>query len=155
MMGKIRKKTKTNAQISTASLPDIVFLLLFFFMVSTVIRTEDEIQSIKTPRATQLTKAEMKLLIKELKIGKPSDVTFGSEPLISSGGKFLQLDQITQWVEEQKSELPESMRDQIIILIRADEEVKMGLVADIQERLRESNARKILYRANNENITSL
>ena len=33
-----RKKGKGGQKINTASLPDIVFMLLFFFMVSTTMR---------------------------------------------------------------------------------------------------------------------
>lgn len=64
-MSRIQKKSKVIAEISTASMPDIVFLLLFFFMVSAVIRTEEKNQHIKLPSASQMTKAEMKILIKE------------------------------------------------------------------------------------------
>lgn len=146
-MRRIKTKSKTVAQISTASLPDIVFLLLFFFMVSAVIRTEKEIQQISLPKASQLTKAEMKILIKEIKVGFPLDENLGQEPTISANGRFIKVDQLPQWVLNQKATLPESMRDQVIILIKADEMVKMGLVADIQQQLRKANARKVLYRS--------
>jgi len=146
-MSRIRKKSKAIAEISTASMPDIVFLLLFFFMVSAVIKTEDEELKIKVPAATQLTKSDQKILIKEMRIGVPIDAGLGTEPIISVSGRFIHLDQVAQWVEQEKASLPESLKDQMIVLIKADEMVKMGLIADIQQKLRKSNARKVLYRS--------
>lgn len=87
-----------------------------------------------------------------MRIGHPKNESFGNGPLIAADNKFINLEQVPQWVEEQKSSLPESLRDQMIVLIRADEMIKMGQIADIQEKLRKSNARKVLYRTNDKKV---
>lgn len=145
-MNKFKRKPLLDAQISTASLPDIVFLLLFFFMVTAVIRTDEKIVEYKIPVARQLTKAEMKTLIRELQVGKPVNPEMGEQPLISAGNSFIDVKDIVQWVHQQKATLPEAYKDQMIIVLKADETVHMGMIADIQQELRKSNARKILYR---------
>lgn len=146
-MKAFNRKTILNAQISTASLPDIVFLLLFFFMVTAVIRTDEKLVKYDVPKAKHINKAEMKTLIRELQVGPPANTGLGAEPLISDGSQYLKIAELVHWVNRQKASLPEAYKDQIIIVLKADESVKMGLIADIQQELRKSNARKILYRS--------
>lgn len=149
-MKKIKTKTRSKAEISTASLPDIVFLLLFFFMVTATIRTVDDKVEVTQPQAEAISKVEQKTLIRELAVGPPKDGKVGNEPRIYSEGKWLELKDVSQWVMEQKQTLSESQRDQMIVMLRADEYVKMGMVADIQTELRKADARKILYRTRQE-----
>ena len=68
--------------ISTASLPDIVFMLLFFFMVATVLRTEEEKVRVIRPEASELYKIEKKHLIRYVNIGPPMDRRYGTEPVV-------------------------------------------------------------------------
>ncbi len=93
-----------------------------------------------------MTKVEMKTLIRELSVGKPVAAGFGDSPKISVGNRLIELDEIIQWVIAEKETLPEAYKDQIIILLKADQEVPMGLISDIQQKLRKANARKILFR---------
>ena len=69
-MSKFAKKTKSSADIPTAALPDIIFMLLFFFMVTTVLRETEILVQQKLPRATQLSKLEKKSLVSHLYIGR-------------------------------------------------------------------------------------
>ena len=65
-MSKFRKDGKKSMPaISTASLPDIVFMLLFFFMVTTVMRPTELKVKIKTPEASEVTKLKKKSLDKK------------------------------------------------------------------------------------------
>ncbi|RJE74682.1 biopolymer transporter ExbD [Reichenbachiella sp. MSK19-1] len=145
-MKKFKTKNVSKSEISTASLPDIVFLLLFFFMVTATIKAKDDQLVVQPPEARAVTKVEQKSLIRELTIGYPKNAALGVEARISSDGKLLSLEEITQWVFEQKNSLPESQRDQMIVMLRADEYVKMGLIADVQHELRKADARKVLFR---------
>ena len=142
----IRKKTRAKAEISTASLPDIVFLLLFFFMVSATIKPMNDQVKLTTPKAQAMTKVNRKELIREIIIGKPINREVGDQEVISVDNRVIKKEQLTQWVMEQKETLPENLKDQMIIVIKADEYVKMGLVDDVQEELKKANARKVVYR---------
>ena len=64
-----KKRGKSKPEISTASLPDIIFMLLFFFMVVTVLRDATLKVSVSTPNASELTKLEKKSLVNYLYIG--------------------------------------------------------------------------------------
>ncbi|MEQ8926572.1 MAG: biopolymer transporter ExbD [Fulvivirga sp.] len=145
-MSRFKKTVKNKTEITTASLPDIVFLLLFFFMVSATIKTKDKMVETQLPEAKEMTKVEMKTLIREVSVGKPVAADFGNNPKISVGNRLIELDEIVQWVIAEKETLPEAYKDQIIILLKADEEVQMGLISDVQQKLRKANARKILFR---------
>lgn len=144
-MAKFKKKTSTSQEIPTASLPDIIFMLLFFFMVTTVLReTTINVQQ-RIPAATEMRKLQRKSLVSYLYIGKPKLRQFGTEPLIQANDVFIGTDDIILWVTQEKDKLSEVERDQITIALKVDKEVKMGLVSDVQMELREANARKLMY----------
>ena len=146
-MSKFRKDGKKGMPaISTASLPDIVFMLLFFFMVTTVMRETDILVKQKLPKAVQLSKLERKSLVSYIYIGEPKQSSiFGKEPKIQVNDVFVEIDEIILFVNQEKDKLNEAERDQITIAMKVDVESKMGIVSDVQQELREANARKILY----------
>jgi len=144
---KFKTKTSDSAvEISTASLPDIVFLLLFFFMVSATIRPKEELLVVKIPKAESIAKVERKELIRELHIGIPKSKAYGAEPKISTNTQVLEVVDVAQWAIAERETLPEVLKDQMIVLIKADKNVNMGLVTDVQQELRKSNTRKVVYR---------
>ncbi|MCK5467561.1 MAG: biopolymer transporter ExbD [Cyclobacteriaceae bacterium] len=147
-MAKFKKKSKTSQDIPTAALPDIIFMLLFFFMVTTVLRESTIMVKQSIPKATQLRKLEQKKLVSYLYVGKPTDTKkFGAEPKIQANDAFIEIEGIIQFIEEEKGKLAENEKDQITISIKVDDETKMGIVADIQEKMRDVNARKLMYAA--------
>jgi biopolymer transport protein ExbD len=147
-MAKFKKKANVSQDIPTAALPDIIFMLLFFFMVTTVLRevTINVKQSI--PKATQLRKLEQKKLVSYLYVGKPNDTKkFGSEPRIQANDAFIDIDGIIQFIEEEKSKLAENEKEQLTMSLKVDEDTKMGIVVDITQKMRDVNARKLMYAA--------
>lgn len=144
-MAKFKKKSKTSQEIPTSSLPDIIFMLLFFFMVTTVLReTTINVQQ-RVPAATELRKLQRKSLVSYLYLGKPKQNQWGTEPKIQANDVFIDTKDIVLWVTQEKDKLSEVERDQITIALKVDKEVKMGLVSDVQLELREANARKLMY----------
>jgi biopolymer transport protein ExbD len=147
-MSKFKKKTGTSQSIPTAALPDIIFMLLFFFMVTTVLREQEILVEQKIPQATQLQKLEKKTLISYLFIGKPKNTAmFGTEPRVQANDVLINTKDIVLWVNQEKDKLSEAERDQITISMKADRDVKMGPISDVQFELREADARKLLYAA--------
>lgn len=145
-MSKFKKKTSTSQEIPTAALPDIIFMLLFFFMVTTVMRTSELLVSTKIPKATQLQKLEKKSLVSYIYIGKPKDVAqYGDEPRIQVNDALIAPDEIPRFVIEEKEKLDEAEQDKITMSIKADVETEMGIVIDVKQQLREANALKVNY----------
>jgi biopolymer transport protein ExbD len=145
-MSKFKKKTKADPEIPTSALPDIIFMLLFFFMVTTVLReTTINVQQ-RIPKATELRKLQRKSLVSYLYMGKPRNTAmFGGEPKLQANDVFIEVKDVIMWVEKEKAKLDEVERDQITIALKVDENVKMGLISDIQMELRKANARKLMY----------
>ena len=133
--------------ISTASLPDIVFMLLFFFMVATVLRTEDEKVRVIRPEASELYKIEKKHLIRYINIGVPQDKRYGTEAVIQLNDDFATPADIRTWVEAQRKTLAEKEQSKMWISLKVDQETKMGIVTDIKQELRKASALKVLYSA--------
>lgn len=130
-------------------MPDVVFMLLFFFMVTTKMRETSINVEQKMPQATQLKKLVKKSLVSYLYIGKPKKVDeFGMEPKIQANDVFIETKSLIQWVNTEKSKLDEVDRDAVTVSLKVDVEAKRGLIADVETELRKANARRILYSAN-------
>ncbi len=150
-MSKFKKKSsKGTPAISTASLPDIIFMLLFFFMVVTVLRDAERKVDVVTPYATELTKFENKSLVSYIYVGRPTtkyqDV-YGTKPRMQLGDKFATVDDLPLFLEKHKTTVPESQRPGITTSLRIDGSVTMGIVSDIKTALRKANQLKLNYSA--------
>ena len=145
-----KKRGKASPEVSTASLPDIIFMLLFFFMVVTVLRDAELKVRVNTPQVTELTKLEEKSLVNYLYIGKPlkqyQDL-YGTKPRMQLGDKFATVADIPLFLEKHKIKVPEAKRPQITSSLRVDGEVTMGIVQDVKTQLRKSNQLKVNYSA--------
>jgi biopolymer transport protein ExbD len=147
-MSKFKKKAVVKQDIPTASMPDVVFMLLFFFMVTTEMRkTSLEVMQ-RIPEASQLRKLQRKSLVTNIYIGAPKKTElFGKEPKIQAEDTFMEISGIVLWATREKDKLAENERDQLTISLKVDKEAKRGIIADVETELRKANARKILYSA--------
>lgn len=150
-MSKFKKKRGlANPEVSTASLPDIIFMLLFFFMVVTVLRDAEIKVTNNVPSATELTKLEKKSLVNYLYIGKPLErfqATYGTKPRLQLGDKFSEIEDIPLFLEKHRSTVPEVQRPAISSSLRVDGKVTMGIVTDVKTQLRKTGQLKINYSA--------
>lgn len=150
-MAKIRKeKGKKSPGISTASLPDIIFILLFFFMVVTVMREMEIKVKNQLPQATELTKLQRKSLVSYIYIGEPKGKyaeELGTAPRIQLNDAFAKPDQVPNFVENERAEVPEKLISAMTFALRVDVDTKMGIVSDVKLKLRKSDALKINYSA--------
>jgi biopolymer transport protein ExbD len=139
------KGSKGTPAISTASLPDIIFMLLFFFMVTTVMREVDLLVKVTLPEATETTKLEDKALVDYIYIGPPQSKTLGTEPLMQLNDQFAKLDEIDPWVKAGEERREEVLKPKITRSLKVDKETAMKIVTDVKQELRKSNALKINY----------
>ncbi len=144
-MATFKKKTKTSQEIPTSALPDIIFILLFFFMVATTVRPNEVKVKTSLPQITQAQKLEQVNVLSNIYIGKPNDIEkFGKEPRIQVNDVFIATDGIPKFVEEERVKLADK-RNLLEILFKIDKEAKMGIVTDVQQKLRDVSARKVNY----------
>ena len=137
-----KKGSKGLPAISTASLPDVIFMILFFFMVSTTMRDQELLVRYRLPEATEVQKLEKKSLVSFIHIGPPSmtmQAKFGTAPRI-------QLNDL-DFVAAERDKLSEADRASMTICLKADQATKMGIVTDVKQELRRANALKISYAA--------
>lgn len=145
-----RKRGKDSPAISTASLPDIIFMLLFFFMVVTVMRDATIMVDVTTPQATELDKLEKKSLVNYIYVGKPKEKyqeQAGNNARMQLGDKFATLSDIPLFLEKHRTKINEGQRGGIKTSLRVDGKVTMGIVSDIKTALRKAGQLLINYSA--------
>ena len=150
-MAKFKKDGKKETPaISTASLPDIVFMLLFFFMVSTTMREVTLMIQNNLPQATQIAKLEKKSLVSNIYVGKPTlqyQKAYGTEPRIQLNDKFATLEDVGAFVAAEREARKEEARNRITNNLKIQSETTMGIVTDIKQELRKANSLRINYGA--------
>ncbi|MBI1307542.1 MAG: biopolymer transporter ExbD [Bacteroidetes bacterium] len=147
-MSKFRKNKKSDSPaINTSSLPDIVFMLLFFFMVATKMRDPKILVKTAVPTVSEVEKVQKKSWVNYILVGPPRDPAQGTSPRIQLDDKFATVDDVQQYIIIKQSEKPEAIRDYLTTSIKADRSVKMGLIQDIKQELRKVNSLKLLYSA--------
>jgi len=153
-MGKFKQKTKGGTpKISTASLPDVIFMLLFFFMVTTVMRDVELKVKLKLPvEISEAKKIEKKSLVSYIYVGEPRpqfQKIFGTEPRIQLNDAFAKLSDIQSFIEKERAARPESDIPFLTTSLKVDINTKMGIITDLKQELRKANALKINYSGRN------
>jgi len=142
------KKSENTPEVSTASLPDIVFMLLFFFMTVTVMKDDSLKVTNELPNANETKKLEKKDRVITIYIGRPSkpfDVVLGEQPKIQIDDRFVSVREVGSKIVEAIEEKPEHLRGFVTISLKVDKKASMGLIDDVKEELRKINTLKINY----------
>lgn len=144
-----KKGGKEVGAISTASLPDIIFMLLFFFMIATTMRETTSLVRFALPAASEVQKLEKKSLVSYILVGEPNTAElraqFGTAPRIQLNDSYRQPQDILDFVASERDKLSEYDRASMTVSIKADKAVHMGMITDIKQELRRANALKISY----------
>ncbi|MFC0603763.1 ExbD/TolR family protein [Winogradskyella pulchriflava] len=149
-MSKFKKgKQGDLPAISTASLPDIVFMLLFFFMVATVMRDSSLMIENKLPSADQVEKLK-KDRTTFIYAGKPSSQYkhLGTEPRIQFNDAIIGVEDVKPSILQAIADMNEELQSKVVVGLKVDKETHAGLVSDIKQELRKANALKVMYIAN-------
>ena len=143
-----KKKTGDLPAISTASLPDIVFMLIFFFMVATVMRDSTLMVKNILPAADQIQKLDKKDRVMYIYAGKPSSRysdKYGTQARIQLNDKFSTVGEIGAFVLAERASKRQELQNVLTTALKVDGDTKMGLITDIKQELRKVNALKINY----------
>ncbi len=143
-----RKRDKDSPAISTASLPDIVFMLLFFFMTVTTMREVELKVKFDPPKATEVTKLEDKSLISYIYVGSPTRAykkKYGEAPRIQLNDALEDLSRIAPYIQAERESRDPADRPKMTTALKIDKDVEMGIVTDIKQELRRVRALKINY----------
>ena len=130
-----KKRASTKQEIPTASMPDIIFMLLLFFMVTTTLREVEILVNYTLPEAIAIEKIENKRLISYIWVGK--------DERIQINDSIVKMDDIQDIMYAKRQALPN-----VIVSLRVDKNTDMGYVTDIQQELRKAFCLRINYSAN-------
>ena len=145
-----KSEKKEMPGIASGSLSDIVFMLLFFFMVTTQMRETENKVVVRSPSATESVKLERKDLATYINVGAPIrrlQAQYGNEPRIQLNDSFRNIDDIRDFIAAERDSKKEGERALMTVCIRADQDVRMGTITDIKQELRRCSALKIMYSA--------
>ncbi|MDR0692943.1 MAG: biopolymer transporter ExbD [Prevotellaceae bacterium] len=145
-----RKDKKRLSAISTASLPDVVFMLLFFFMTVTTLRETEQLVTVNLPEASQAAKVERKDLTSYIYIGTPVSgyqQQMGTNARIQLNDAFREVSDIRNFIAAERETLKEDDRQFMTTSLKVDVGVRMGIVSDVKQELRRSNALRVSYSA--------
>ncbi len=140
-----KKKTKTSQEIPTAALPDIIFILLFFFMVATKERPKEPLLKIRAPKLTQLEKTgkepdEYMVFF----VGQPKNSSFGQGSKIFVDDAMIGIHEISSLITTRRIALKERA-NLLKARIKSDRGVKLGVIIDIKKELRKEGVFRVEY----------
>ncbi len=143
-----KKKDGDLPAVSTASLPDIVFMLLFFFMTVTVMKDSSIMVENDLPTANEIKKLEKKDRVIYIFAGRPSQEyqsVYGTETRIQLNDKFASVNEVGSYILEERAKKPQELQNVLTTALKVDSEANMGLISDIKLELRKVNALKVNY----------
>ena len=149
-MGKFRKgASKETPELNMGSMSDIIFCILFFFMVITTMRESSLFVTVKPPMASEIQKMEKKSLVSSIYIGSPQEKfirQYGSEPRIQLNDQIVDdVTAIREFIEQERAARAEADRPFMTTSIKADKDAKMGIITEVKTQLRNVGALRINY----------
>ena len=139
-----RKRERSVPAISTSSLPDVIFMILFFFMVTTTMRGEEVLVRTRLPEAGAAANLKREIPVVPIHIGSPDGEQAG-DPLIQIGGAFRCVEEVAGCIVAEREKLDVSDRSRMVISLRVDKGVRMGVVSDVKRELRKAGVTKVFY----------
>lgn len=147
-MGKFTKGAKREVpEMNTSSMPDIVFAVLFFFIITTTLRDETVMVRLKLPSASEVQKLEKKSLVTYINIGPPQDARLGTGTQMQLNDRFAQVGDIQNYIAQEKASMNEADQPLMTVSIKADDATRMQYITDVKQALRQAYALKISYSA--------
>ena len=148
-MGKFNKNgSKEVPELNTSSLPDLIFSILFFFMMVTSMREVTLKVEFNTPKGTEIEKLEKKSLVSYIYIGKPTKEyrsKMGTGTRIQLNDAYAEIHDIGEYVYQERESMNERDKPFMKVSMKIDEDTLMGIITDVKMALREAWALNIVY----------
>ena len=148
-MSMFKRTRREIPGLNTSSLPDLIFTVLFFFMIVTHMRKVTLKVRYQVPQGTELTRLSKKTAVSYIYIGKPavgSDID-KAKTAIQLNDKYATTTDIIDYIAAEKSRMTPEDQQQMTVSIKADKNTKMGIISEVKQALRKSKALKISYSA--------
>jgi biopolymer transport protein ExbD len=151
---RFRRPDHSVPELNMASLPDLIFTVLFFFMIVTHMRDVEKHVQYQVPTGTEVTKLQHKSSVVHIYIGRPMDGST-DDYVIQLNNKIATVDDIARFIEQERKNLSGEDQERMTVSIEADRDVPMSLINDVKQALRQSYALNITYSANEKTTTGL
>lgn len=142
-----RKRNRYVPELNTSALPDLIFTVLFFFMIVTHMRQTDVKVKVQTPQGKELQKVQKKYATTYLYIGKDAK----GNTQVQLNNKVVPISKLSAAVSIERDRLPMDEQQYHTVSIKADRSTPLDVIASVKDALREANALQINYSAT-ENI---
>ncbi len=147
-----REEDRSVPMLNTSSLPDLIFTVLFFFMIVTHMRDVELKVRYEVPQGTEIQKLTHKSAVSYIYVGRANraNETNGADEsqfTIQLNDKLATIDEIRAYITDERSRMNEEDQTRMTVSIKADRDVPMSLIADIKRALQQSYALKINYSA--------
>ena len=152
--GVFRRRERKMPGLNTSALPDLIFTVLFFFMIVTHMRDVDLLVHYDLPQGTEVQKLTHKSAVTQIYVGRqqtlnsqlPKDTFF-----IQLNNRLATIADIRDYVEEERARMNDEDRSRMVVSLKADRDVPMSIIAEIKQALQQSFALRINYSATEKN----
>lgn len=145
-MSILRRRSHEVPGLNTSSLPDLIFTVLFFFMIVTHMQKNTVKVRFQVPQGTQLTRLVKKSAISYIYIGTSTGAP-SAPTRIQLNDKLVTTDELTDYMAAERQRMAPADQQQMTVSIKADRHTKMGVMQDVKTALRRAQALKICYTA--------
>ena len=142
-MSMFKRKDHSVPGLNTASLPALIFTVLFFFMIVTHMKENQMKVKYQVPEGTKLERLAKKSTISHIYIGKP--YKGGGITAVQVNDKIVDVAEIEDFIAAERKRMSPDDAKQMTVSIKADKKADMGVITDVKQSLRRANALKILY----------
>ena len=144
-----RRPDHSVPELNMASLPDLIFTVLFFFMIVTHMRDVEKRVQYQVPAGTEVEKAQHKSSVVHIYIGQPTDGST-DDYCIQLNNQIATTAEIARFIETERRRMSPEDQERLTVSIEADRDVPMSIINDVKQALRKSYALNVSYAATEE-----
>lgn len=144
-MSMYRHQSHEVPELNTSSLPDLIFSVLFFFMIVTHMRKANVLVKYKVPAGTELTRLTKRSATSYIYVGTPMQPLADGGSEIQLNDKIVRPEEIETYMIRERKNLGQEDKEKMQVSIKADRKTKMGVITDIKQALRKANVLQITY----------
>ena len=141
-----RRNRKPLPELNMASLPDLIFTVLFFFMIVTTMRSVPLWVKMDMPQGKELMKLKKKKSTMYILIGKPINKSTDNV-VVQVDDEIVPVEMVAAKVMQYHEQLLPDEQEEMVVAVKIDKNAPMGIVNDVKMALREAGALKVHYTA--------
>jgi len=147
MRRRFRRPDHSVPELNMASLPDLIFTVLFFFMIVTHMRDVEKKVQYRVPAGSEVEKQQHKSSVVHIYIGRPLDGSSSEDFQIQLNNQIATVGDIGRFIEDERRHMTAEDQERLTVSIEADRDVPMSVINEVKQALRRSYALNVSYAA--------